>query len=112
MNDAQTALDQLNRALKISQRMLQMARDGDWDGLVACELERREIIASLRVLAQDAQLIPVDAPTRDATLRTMTEIIEADQQTEELVKTWMSTISKDLGEIDLARKVGAAYGMR
>lgn len=112
MNLQPPPLDQLSRALTISQRMLQLARSGDWDGLVDCELERREVIASLRAFAQDAGLVPDSAPARDDALRIMAEIIDADRQTEELVKTWMSRIAKDLGELDLARKVGAAYGVR
>lgn len=112
MSEPQAVLPLLDAALEASRRMLQMAQNGEWDALVDCELERRQLIAQLRLLEQTGPLIPEASADRDAIVRQMTDILETDRQTGELVRAWMDHISKDLGELDLARKVSAAYGVR
>lgn len=112
MTDPQTVLSLLEEALATSRRMLTLAQAGDWDALVECELIRRSQIAALRAREQSEALVPDDGPDRAAIVEHMRAILEADQATGELVKTWMSQISANLGEIDMARKVSAAYGVR
>lgn len=112
MSDHQAVLPLLDQALATSKRMQALAESGDWDALVDCELQRRSYIAALRDLEQRGPLVPAEAPSREEILRRMQAILEADQITGELVRVWMSQLSTNLGEIDLARKVSAAYGVR
>lgn len=89
-----------------------MAQAGEWDALLNCELDRRELMGQLRTIETMGGLVPEGGPSRDDIVRTMTEILEMDRQTGELATAWMARISNDLGELDLARKVSAAYGIR
>lgn len=112
MTDHQTVLLLLDDALATSRRMLALAQAGEWDDLVECELARRSQIAVLRAREQSGPLVPEAGPDRAAVLERMNAILEADRETGELVAAWMSQVSKNLGEIDMARKVSAAYGVR
>lgn len=112
MPSDRSPLEDLHSALAISQSMLNMAQSGDWDGLIAKEKERQALIGALRMRAQAAELLPSESPDREEALRIMADIIDADQKTQAIAQSWMNKISKDLGEIDLAKRVDAAYGAR
>ena len=113
MTDHQAVLTLLDQALATSRQMQALAQSGDWDALVECELTRRSQIAALRAREQQAPLVPEeDGTIRAEILGRMQAILEADQITGDLVRVWMSQLSTNLGEIDMARKVSAAYGVR
>lgn len=112
MDQSAAVLDELNSTLVISKRMLSMAETGDWDNLVECERERQKLIGDLRRRAEKASLIPEGSPERERALQLVAEILETDRQTEHLAKSWMSQIANDLGEIERARRVSAAYEAR
>lgn len=112
MADNEAILSLLAQSLAISQRMLELAQNGEWDALVTCEVERRRFIGQLRAFEGQGSIVPDGGPAREKALQLMSEILKTDQQTGDLARTWMGQISRDLGELDLARKVGAAYGAR
>lgn len=112
MTDHQAVLTLLEQALATSKRMQELAEAGDWDALVECEIQRRGLISALRALEQQSPLVPAEDPLREEILGRMQAILETDRITGELVRVWMSQLSTNLGEIDMARKVGAAYGVR
>lgn len=112
MTDHPSVLPLLDQALATSKQMQALAESGDWDALVECELLRRSQIAALRAREQQAPLVPSEGALREEILGRMQAILEADQVTGELVRAWMSQLSSNLGEIDMARKVSAAYGVR
>lgn len=112
MAGSETILALLREAMALSQRMLELAQNGEWEALVTNEAERSDLIAKLRAFEAHGSIVPASSPAREEALQMMSEILKADEQTGRLVTTWMGQISRDLGELDLARKVGAAYGVR
>ena len=112
MTDRQAVVALLDETRTTSRHMLDLAQAGEWDALIECEQARRSQIAALRDQERAGLLVPEDGPDREAILAHIHAILEADQLTGALVKAWMTQLSQNLGELDMARKVSAAYGAR
>lgn len=88
-----------------TRRMLAAARDGEWEGLINLEIERRGIAERLAEPV-DFRGTPL-LESKDACIR---EILEMDGEIRSLTATWMSEMREMLGSLRTQRKVHHAYG--
>ena len=104
--DARAALNQYLRAQETTRAMLEAARNGDWEGLVNLEIERRATLDSLFEIAvnfRDAGL----QEEKDACIRDM---LKLDDQIRALTEAWMAEMRETLASVQSQRKLTQAYG--
>jgi hypothetical protein len=100
------AMAEYQRMRETTRRMLVAATEGQWEGLVSLEIERRAIADRLagRVdFAATALLAAKDACIRD--------ILEMDTQIRSLTEAWMGEMREMMGTIQSQRKVHKAYSL-
>ena len=102
-------ISELHALVNDSANMLALAEAGEWDALVALEHERQDKLGRLREQALDKMLLPATEPERGEAIHLIQEILRLDECTRNLAERWMSQLSRDLGELQRARKVGQAY---
>jgi flagellar protein FliT len=100
-------LQAYERALSLTQAMLDSARKGDWDELVRLEGERSRLVEQIR--HEDPE------PGRDATRvgrkrQIMTEMLQADEQVQLLTQDWMHELREVLGSVSTAQRLTRTYG--
>lgn len=94
-------------AAKLAVMMLEAARQGQWDELVALEQQRAAVMAEL--MADAAQgAIPDEAAEQVA--RLIGAILQADAEITPLAKAWQDELKGLLGSMGTERKISQAYG--
>lgn len=94
--------------LALSARMLESARDGDWDGLVALEAECRSRVSRLRALG-DAP--PPLSPREDARKTDIVRRVLADDaEIRRLTEPWMNELEQMIGNARNQRRLLHSYG--
>lgn len=88
--------------LRLSGLMLEAARQGQWDALVALELERADVVAAC------ADPVPAAIAPRIAEM--IAAILGADAQTLALARSWHDELRELLGSLEVERKLQARYG--
>lgn len=91
----------------LSGKMLEIARQGQWDELAPLEQQRNSILSELRADAAQG-VVPEEAA--DAVARLIRSILEMDSECVALVKTWQDELRALLGSMGVERKISKAYG--
>lgn len=92
---------------QFAERMLQAARQGQWDELVELEQQRAAVLSEL--MADAAQgAIPDEAGDQVAGL--IGAILEKDAECTALARAWQDELKSLLGSMGAERKISQAYG--
>ena len=92
---------------QLSQRMLDAARQGEWERLVELEQERSMLVDALRV-SDKCLWLDSDAKRKSGLIHT---ILVADAEIKSLVDLRMSELRHALGSADTERKLNKAYNV-
>jgi len=90
---------------RLTQQMLEAARQGDWDRLVILEASRAGIEQALRAAAEPS---PAGADGV-ALARTIQAILDADSEIRTLAQAWMIELRKRAGSLETEQKLAKAY---
>lgn len=93
--------------LRLSQDMLALATEGDWDRLVEAEHARSLVEADLKqkdVLAWSGD----EAATKETLIR---DIVSIDTQTKALVSSGLDELQGKLGSVGTEKRLQKAYGV-
>lgn len=89
-----------------SQRMLEAAREADWDGLVDAEKDCAALIERIRAMGGADALGPEARRERMSTIR---KIIADDAEIRRLTQPWMQKLEAVLTGCDSERRLRNAY---
>lgn len=104
--DAKELLDNYAQLLRLSQQMLQLAKQAEWDRLVELEHDRAAIADGL--MKNESVAAWHDAAiSRKAEL--IRSILETDNQIQSLTQNWMGELHEILGSIGTEKKLNKAY---
>jgi len=90
-----------------SHEMLEAARAGDWDALIASE--RRCAATIGRVQACGDDIASLDASTRKRAYEIIRAILANDAEIRDLTSPWLRQVELHLGTSRMSRKLAAAY---
>lgn len=93
--------------LENARAMLKAAREERWDDLTAMDAERQDCIS--RVVEAGADLVSTKPAEIAARIEIIQGILDCDEQTRLLVKTWQSEMREVMGTMDNSRKLADAY---
>ena len=100
-------LSAYERALELTHAMLDSARKGDWDRLVAQEKERSVYVERIRMLDPDPLR---DAKSRERKREIIAEMLRADEQIQTLTQDWMHELREVLGNINAQQRPSRTNG--
>ena len=100
-------LSAYERALELTRAMLDAARKGDWDRLVAQEKERSIYVERIRMLDPDPLR---DAKSRERKREIITEMLRGDEQIQALTQDWMHELREVLGNINAQQRPSRSNG--
>lgn len=92
----------LDRLVRLSQEMLGLAEQGEWEQLTAAQSERQQLIE---------QIFPLDpqvSDTADAAAQ-VKRVLELDQQITRLARAQQKEIGQALGKLNRGRVATRAY---
>jgi flagellar protein FliT len=91
-----------------SARMLEAARNDDWDGLIAAESECAELVAELTRLDPECRvrMQPADNQRR---LHALGEVLTNDAQIRSLTQQWMRSLEGMLGTTQQGHRAHRSY---
>lgn len=92
---------------QLAERMLQAARQGQWDELVELEQQRAAVLSGLMADAAPGA-IPGEAAEQVAGL--IGTILENDAECTALARAWQDELKSLLGSMGAERKISQAYG--
>jgi len=94
--------------LAASQQMREYAGAEEWDALVDKELERRQLVASLRteLEAGPSPLSPAEQMQSETIIKS---ILSLDEETRSLAERWMGELDEKLGSIKTSRRLQNTY---
>jgi len=90
-----------------STAMVEAARLGDWDGMVAAEAECAERVAALRAASLRITLAPADRARKTKLIH---EVLRHDAEIRDLAMPWMAKLQELIGNSTRERRVSDAYG--
>src|SRR6185436_9188274 len=99
-------LSHYRRISAISSRMLEAARRGDWDGLIAAEQSCKAEIDALRAEGEQA-LAPDEAQEKR---RIITKLLADDAEIRDLAQPWMKRLQDTLSAAGNERRLYESYG--
>jgi flagellar protein FliT len=105
--ESQGVLSAYERALELTRAMLDAARKGDWDRLVAQEKERSIYVERIRMLDPDPLR---DAKSRERKREIIAEMLRGDEQIQALTQDWMHELREVLGNINAQQRPPRASG--
>lgn len=100
-------LERYDEMWRLSQQMLEFARQGDWDRLIELEQSRAAIGESLAAREDESLWRPAEREKKRALIRS---ILDADTEIKALTQSWMGELQEILGSIDTEKKLHKAYG--
>lgn len=103
--DPQAVLATYEHALSLTRRMLELARNGDWEALVALESERGKVIDQLRL--HDPR--PADGSSKRKR-ELIRELLQLDEQIHALTQDWMHELRSVLGSLSTEQRLSRTYG--
>lgn len=94
--------------LATSTQMFEYAQAEQWDALVDKELERRQLVATLRsgLEAGTSPLSPAEQAQSETKIKS---ILSLDEKTRELAELWMGELDEKLGSIKTSRRLHDTY---
>ena len=96
------------RALELTRSMLDAARKGDWDSLVAQEKERGIQVERIKM----SDPVPMrDGKSRERKLEIISEILRGDKQIQALTQDWMHELREVLGSISAQQRQSGTHGL-
>jgi flagellar protein FliT len=107
MIEADKILQDYESISRLTGKMLQAAREGEWERLTTLERECRTIVDGLRSLPAEGHDGPAFAQRKLEILR---KILADDAAIRNLTEPWMAQLASVLDGASNARKVRAAYG--
>lgn len=92
----------LDRLVRLSQEMLGLAEQGEWEQLTAAQSERQQLIE---------QIFPLDPQVSDAAdaAAQVKRVLELDQQITRLAQAQQKEIGQALGKLNRGRVATRAY---
>lgn len=99
-------LDTYQEMWTLTQRMLQQARQADWDALVATEAARYPLVEKLRVGDKAKEGSPAFLESKAALIR---NILQADEEIRRLSGEWMVELRGILDNLGAKKKIQKAY---
>lgn len=105
--ETQGVVSAYERALELTHAMLDAARKGDWDRLVAQEKERSVYVERIRMLDPDPLR---DAKSREHKREIIAEMLRADEQIQSLTQDWMHELREVLGAINAQQRPSRTTG--
>ena len=90
-----------------SGRMMEAARDGDWDGLLAAETDCAKLVGLAR--AQPAN-VPLAEPEQRRKHELIRGMLTDDAEIRSRLQTWMAQLDQLLHTADQRRRVERSYG--
>jgi len=100
-------LDSYEEVRAASIRMLQAARNSDWDALVACERQCAAIIGRLQAFGDDPDRL--DESGRKRAYDIIRAILACDAEIRDLTQPWLRQLEVHLGTPRMSRRLAAAY---
>ena len=107
MSSEPSIMQQYEKVLELTRSMLEAAQKSDWDGLVALERERAQLIDRLRTSDRDPRRDPAERENKRRLLQT---IMQCDEQIEILTRDWMRELREILGSMSAEQKLSRTYG--
>lgn len=104
--NAEELLDNYTQLLQLSQQMLQLAGQAEWDRLVELEQDRAAITD---VLMKNESMATWTEEARSRKAELIRSILEMDNQIKSLTQDWMGELHEILGSIDTEKKLHKAY---
>lgn len=104
--NASNLLDRYEAMWRLTQHMLTLARQGDWDQLVGIEQTRTAIVDELK-REDKLQWQAAEGAKKEILIRA---ILAADVEIKALTESWMSELQGTLGSIGAQQKLKKAYG--
>ena len=104
---SQEVLNTYENIAGITERMLQAARDSDWDRLVLLEQECAAQVSHLRA---DAALAALSGGDQRRKVDVLRKILDDDRQIRDLAMPWMAQLSALLNNSGTQRRLAGAYG--
>jgi len=106
-----TAVALYEHMSELSAKMVEAARDNDWNRLGALEFEIRKIRDELQILEPaDRPLGPLSEPERLRKVELIKRILADDREVRQHTEPWMESVRRLLGGNARTRAVRAAYG--
>lgn len=100
-------LQDYRRLEQLSRQMLDAARGGRWEQLIAFDQERLAIVGTLRGKG-GVDAVPAEAAPE--VMATITAILKMDEETQSLAATWRDELQSLLGSMSVERKLLKTYG--
>lgn len=91
---------------RLTQQMLELAQQGDWDRLTDIEHERAAIVDQLARQEEEEIWGPAEGAKKGDLIRA---ILEADAEIKVLTESWMGELQEILGSIGAEKKLHKAY---
>lgn len=92
---------------QLAGKMLEAARQGQWDELVALEQQRATVLSELMA---DAAQGAIPAEVADQVAKLIGGILQTDAESVPLVLAWQDELKGLLGSMGTERKIFQAYG--
>ena len=105
MNESEV-IAKYEAAWQLTHRMVEAARNNDWDGLIEFEKERSVLIGQL--MESDKNEIS-EFLLRQNKADVIRKILSADEEIATLTKAWMGEISEVLNSVNAGKKLEQAY---
>ncbi len=90
----------------LTRKMLDAARNGDWDALIESELKRNALVE--RMMGQNEPSI-MNTLEQQKSGEIMRNILAADTEIKTLAEAWKGELQEILGSIDIEKKLNKAY---
>lgn len=107
--DALLLLTHYQRILGASRKMHEFAATEEWDALIDCEIERRQVVANLRQELQALPEVSLPAEQQEIANNCIREVLTLDQETRGLAERWMNELSRDLQTVSTAQRLRRTY---
>jgi flagellar protein FliT len=107
MMDSQEIISLYENVASITDQMLEAARNGNWDELVALEARCAGHVALLRT---GEQPLPLTGVVRERKVKIIQKILSDDREIRNITEPWMTQLSKLINSTGTERKLKHAYG--
>lgn len=77
----------------LTSRMQEAAQSGEWDALIAFELQRGELVATMKPVDADTR---IDAGTQQRKNELITRVLAGDAEIRKLVQAWMDECDQSM----------------
>ncbi|WP_380178888.1 flagella biosynthesis regulatory protein FliT [Kalamiella sp. sgz302252] len=107
MNIAPHLMSIYQQLLVLSQSMLRLATEGDWDKLIEMEVD---YVSAVEKLAACTQQTPVPAQTQDQLRPVLRHILDNEAEVKNLLQARKAELSRLISQTGRQKSVNKAYG--